>query len=49
MPVQQTDEIKAQKVQLVIPRSIHGSYRPSQRGELMDLKDFMGLVRERES
>lgn len=47
--VQQTDEIKAQKVQLVIPRSIHGSYRPSQHGELLDLKDFMRLIKERES
>ena len=46
--VQQTEEIKAQKVQLVIPRSIHGSYRPSQQSELMDLKDFIAFARERE-
>ena len=44
--VQQTDEIKAQKVQLVIPRSIHDSYRPNQQHDLMDLKDFIAFVRE---
>jgi hypothetical protein len=41
--------IRAQKVQLAVPRSIHDSYRPSQQGELMDLKGFIELVREREA
>jgi hypothetical protein len=47
--VQQTDEIKAQKVQLVIPHPIHGSYCPNQQRGLMDLKNFITLVREREA
>ena len=47
--VQQTDEIRAQKVQLVIPRSIHDSYRPSQQSDLMNLKDFIAFAREREA
>jgi EcoRII C terminal len=46
--VQQTDEIRTQKVQLVIPRSIHGSYRQEQQTQLMDLSAFLSLVRERE-
>ena len=45
----QTDEMGAHKVQLVIPRQIHSSFSVSQQCRLMTLDDFVGLVRERQS
>ncbi len=44
--VQQTDEIKTQKVQLVIPGPIHATFRPNQQVELMKLKDFIKFVKQ---
>jgi EcoRII C terminal len=46
---QQTDEIKMQKVQLVIPGPIHASYRPNQQSDLMDLKSFINFVKKLET
>lgn len=45
----QTDEMDAHKVQLVIPKQIHSSFSPAQQGKLMNLDDFVGLVRERQN
>ena len=44
----QTDEMGAHKVQLVIPRQIHSSFSVGQQCQLMTLDDFVGLVRERQ-
>lgn len=45
----QTDEMGAHKVQLVIPRQIHSSFSVGQQCQLMTLDDFVGLVRERQT
>lgn len=45
----QTVEMKTQKVQLVIPASIHETYSAQQRGWLMKLADFMKLVEGRQT
>jgi hypothetical protein len=43
----QTDEMRAHKVQLVLPESIHSSYAPGQRGWLMTITDFLSLLLDR--
>jgi hypothetical protein len=43
----QTDEMRVQAVQLVIPKSITPSYSAEQQKDLMCLEDFIGLVRSR--
>lgn len=45
----QTDEMQAKKLQLVIPRSLHGTYTETQRLWLMDVSSFIELVRQRQS
>jgi hypothetical protein len=40
----QTNEMKARGVSLILPRSIHSSYSEAQRPWLMDVKSFIGLV-----
>ncbi len=45
----QTDEMRAKGVSLVLPRMIHNSYQPIQQGWLMDVSDFIWLVKERQS
>ena len=45
----QTDEMGAHKVQLVIPKQIHSSFSVGQQCQLMTLDDFVGLVRERQT
>ena len=45
----QTVEMKTQKVQLVIPASIHETYSAQQRGWLMKLADFLKLVEGRQT
>lgn len=45
----QTDEMKNSFLQLVVPGSIHKTYNDQQRNWLMNLEDFMFLVRERQS
>ena len=45
----QTDEMGAHKVQLVIPRQIHSSFSVGQQCQVMTLDDFVGLVRERQN
>jgi hypothetical protein len=46
--VQQTDEMKHQNVQLVLPRAFHDSFRVEQREWLWDLSKFVTTVKNRE-
>lgn len=45
----QTNEMAANKLQLVLPRGLHETYRDNQQQWLMDLDSFIGLVKEREA
>lgn len=47
--VNQTNEMQAKKLQLVLPRSLHDTYRTDQREWLFSLRDFTEVVRERQS
>ena len=47
--VPQTDEMKHQNVQLVLPKALHQTYREEQRGWLWDLSKFIVTVKEREA
>jgi restriction endonuclease EcoRII-like protein len=44
----QTDEMKAQKLQLVLPRQLHKTYSESQRSWLLSLRDFIGILQVRQ-
>jgi len=44
----QTDEMRAKLLQLVVPRSLHETYRPPQQVWLMDLAGFLQIVRNRQ-
>lgn len=46
--VAQTEQMRAERVQLVVPGSIQSSYQPDQRDWLLSLAEFVGLVRGRE-
>jgi hypothetical protein len=45
----QTDEMRTQAVQLVIPKSIFPTYSKEQHVELMSLEQFVGLVKSKQS
>ena len=45
----QTAEMQAEKLQLVVPRPIFGSYQPDQQAWLMDVEAFVELVRSRQA
>lgn len=45
----QTNEMAANMLQLVLPRGLHETYRESQQQWLMDLDSFIDLVKEREA
>lgn len=45
--VAQTEQMKNEKVQLVVPQRIQASYQPDQQAWLWSLQDFIALVRER--
>lgn len=45
----QTDEMQAKSLRLVIPRQLHSTFLASQRSWLMDLSEFVRLVRERQA
>ena len=47
--INQTDEMQARQLQLVLPRSLHETYTPSQQPWLMDVSEFVALVRERQT
>lgn len=44
----QTDEMQAKQLQLVLPRSLHSTYSPTQQSWIMDVAEFTALVRERQ-
>lgn len=44
----QTTEMRDKRLQLVLPASIHASYRASQRPDLSSLRDFIDLASERQ-
>ncbi len=44
----QTDEMRAKLLQLVVPRRLHETYRPAQQAWLMDIAGFLGLVAARQ-
>ncbi len=46
--IPQTDEMKHQNVQLILPKSLHASYREEQRDWLWDLSTFVAAVKARE-
>lgn len=45
----QTNEMKAKHLQLVLPRKLHDSYTDEQRDWLLDIRDFVALVKERQN
>lgn len=45
--LKQTAEMQAKKLQLVLPRALHATYKPEQQAWLMDISDFIGLVRSK--
>lgn len=45
----QTDQMREERVQLVVPRSVQQSYQPDQRAWLWGLRDFIAVVQEREA
>jgi len=45
----QTDQMKEERVQLVVPRPIQESYHRDQRDWLWGLRDFIAVVKEREA
>lgn len=45
----QTDEMQAKQLQLVVPAGVQKSYTDHQRGWLMDVQSFVSLVRERQN
>ncbi len=44
----QTDEMKSRLLQLVLPKELHQTYRANQQAWLMNLTDFVKLVRQRQ-
>ena len=44
----QTDEMRARKLQLVVPLELHSTFRPAQAEWLMSLAEFLKLARSRQ-
>jgi hypothetical protein len=44
----QTTEMTENKLTLVLPKSLHESYKPAQKARLMELCDFIRLARSRQ-
>jgi hypothetical protein len=45
----QTDEMRAKRLQLVVPAEVHRTYTGEQRSWLMDVRSFVALVRDRQA
>lgn len=45
----QTDEMKAHKLKLVLPRGLHSTYNSAQQEWLLDIAEFNAIVREKQS
>jgi len=44
----QTREMQTEKVQLVLPRSLHSAFTQTQQTWLMDVSEFIQMVRQRQ-
>lgn len=44
----QTSEMQAKQLQLVLPRQLHNTFRPTQQEWLMDVARFIAIVRDRQ-
>ncbi|MBF0554860.1 MAG: restriction endonuclease [Nitrospirae bacterium] len=44
----QTNEMKASELQLVLPASLHRTYTPEQQGWLFSVRDFVAMIKEKE-
>ncbi|MGN7454448.1 type II restriction endonuclease [Paenibacillus pasadenensis] len=44
----QTDEMQASNLQLILPKRLHETYKPNQQSWLMDLGSFIQLAKERQ-
>lgn len=44
----QTNEMTENRLTLVLPKSLHDSYKPAQKTGLMELCDFISLARSRQ-
>ncbi len=44
----QTNEMKASGLQLVLPASLHRTYKPEQHGWLFSVRDFVTMIEEKE-
>lgn len=44
----QTDEMRSFKLQLVLPKSLHATYKPAQQAWLMDIAGFIALSKSRQ-
>ena len=45
----QTDEMRAKRLQLVVPTKLHSTFRPQQQDWLMDVSGFIGMVAANQS
>jgi hypothetical protein len=45
----QTDEMQAHQVQLVVPTQIQATYHPTQRQRLINLAEFIGVLKSRDT
>lgn len=45
--IAQTEQMQAERMQLIVPRAIHETYRPEQREWLVPLAGFVDLVGRR--
>ena len=45
----QTEQMKASRLTLVIPAKLHETYRPAQRPSLLSLSNFIALVKKRQA
>ncbi|ARW15958.1 type II restriction endonuclease [Komagataeibacter europaeus] len=45
----QTDEMQAKELQLVLPETLHTTFRPTQQAWLMNVAEFIDLVRSRQN
>jgi hypothetical protein len=45
----QTNEMKSKKVQLVLPKSLHASYTTAQQKWLMNMQDFIKMVKNKQN
>ncbi len=44
----QTDEMRSENLQLILPKKLHETYTDRQKGWLMNLEDFIVLLKDRE-